>query len=123
MSTDEPAPEDLAEALESEGADTDTEPDMGDTDTDTGAGIQLPGGDIATRFFDSGREGPAPADLQNQYGIESRGIAVMMRGLMRIAVGDGTPPIVDMTVGAVMWYSEQADTQESTDVETPEGVP
>jgi len=60
-----------------------------------------PAGSIAGRLFDGNARGPAVGELQSDYNL-NREIAVPLRGVMRIADGDGVPPIAEIILGVVL---------------------
>jgi len=69
-----------------------------------------PAGSIAGRLFDGNARGPAVGELQSDYNL-NRELAVPLRGVMRIADGDGVPPIAEIVLGVVLLLlSRQAGT-------------
>lgn len=79
-------------------------PDNPFTDTpnaDTG-GTQ-PASSPIDRLFDGSAPGPATQELEADYGM-SKHQAVLGRGIMRTATGDGIPPIFEILFGGGMWF-------------------
>ena len=60
-----------------------------------------PAGSIASRLFDGNARGPSVGELQADYDL-GREVAVPLRGVMRIADGDGVPPIAEIILGVVL---------------------
>jgi hypothetical protein len=71
--------------------------DMGGTDSmaDTGSSSPL------DRLFDGSAPGPSVGELRADYSMP-QWLAVMSRGIMRVATGDGVPPIAEIIIGGVM---------------------
>jgi hypothetical protein len=57
-----------------------------------------PAGSIAGRLFDGNA---SVGELQADYDL-NREIAVPLRGVMRIADGDGVPPIAEIILGVIL---------------------
>jgi hypothetical protein len=53
------------------------------------------------RLFDGSAPGPQVGELKADYDMP-QWLAVLSRGIMRVATGDGVPPIAEIVIGGVM---------------------
>jgi len=65
-----------------------------------------PGGNVLERLFDGSAQGPAVTQIESDYGL-AREISISLRGIMRIADGDGVPPIAEILLGVVLYVLSQ----------------
>ena len=65
-----------------------------------------PGGSIMQRLFDGSAPGPSVTEIESDYGL-AREISISLRGIMRIADGDGVPPIAEILMGVVLYVLSQ----------------
>lgn len=72
--------------------DLDNEPATPDTDA---------GGSIVDRLFDGGARGPNTTELAQEYGFDEWS-ALVVRGVLRAAPGDGMPPVGDISIGGML---------------------
>lgn len=72
-----------------------------------GAGAFSGEGPIA-RLFDGSAPGPDVAELRADYDLP-RPLAMIARGVLRVASGDGVPPIFDILMGVVLLFWQQQD--------------
>lgn len=59
------------------------------------------GGTPMDRLFDGSAPGPAVGELKADYEMP-QWLAVTSRGIMRVATGDGVPPIAEIVIGGAM---------------------
>lgn len=71
--------------------------DMGGSSGMADAGSSSP----LDRLFDGNAPGPSVGELRADYSMP-QWLAVMSRGIMRVATGDGVPPIAEIVIGGVM---------------------
>lgn len=69
------------------------------------------------RLFDGSADGPAVDDVQRDYGIP-REIAVIVRGTVRAATGDGIPPIAEIAIGGGLFAIKRSDVSTGAGEET-----
>jgi hypothetical protein len=75
-----------------------------------------PAGSVAGRLFDGNARGPSVGELQSDYNL-NRELAVPLRGVMRIADGDGVPPIAEIVLGVILLILAR---QSGTDADEPD---
>lgn len=95
--TEPPSPDELGAASDP------TDPDMAPAD-DPGGGTT----DIFSRLFDGSIPGPPVEQLQADYGL-GKPESIGLRGCMRVAGGDGVPPIFEMVFGGALFVLQQRD--------------
>lgn len=71
--------------------------DMGGEEELSGGG----GGSPMDRLFDGDAPGPQVGELKADYEMP-QWMAVLSRGIMRVATGSGVPPIAEILIGMVM---------------------
>lgn len=75
----------------------------------------MPGGGSGplSRLLDGNADGPQVPELMQQYGIDSRPIAIACRGCVRVGTGSGIPPLAEILIGGVLLFlSQQSDSDE-----------
>ncbi len=81
----------------------------------------MPGGGSGplSRLLDGNADGPQVPELMQQYGIDSRPIAIACRGCVRVGTGSGIPPLAEIVIGGVLLFLSQSDSDEpdATDME------
>ena len=95
----------------SDGRDSPFEPVEGETAEDPAADTGSPSrfGGPVDRLFDGSVGGPSVNELNGEYGI-GREWSIALRGIIRVATGDGIPPAAEILLGSVMgFYSMQGD--------------
>lgn len=73
----------------------DSSDDMGGMDDAAGSGSPM------ERLLDGSAPGPSVQELRADYSMP-QWLAVMSRGIMRVATGEGVPPIAEIVIGGVM---------------------
>ncbi|MBC9985161.1 hypothetical protein E4P24_02080 [Haloferax sp. AS1] len=71
------------------------EADAGKNDGDSSGGV-------FAALFDADATGPAVSQLRSEYPDLPRGSHYLLRMLIRVSGGDGTPPVVDGAVGTTL---------------------
>lgn len=74
-------------------------------------------GNILKPLLDGSAEGPTVGEVQSDYDIEDKGLALMVRAGIRAGTGEGVPPIVEFFIGFIMYQYKQSD---DADDEGPE---
>jgi len=75
---------------------------------------QQSGSSISDRLFDGSAAGPSKMELTGEYGLEEWS-ALVLRGVLRAAPGDGMPPIGDISLGGILGIKKYtAEPQQST---------
>ncbi|GGC53068.1 hypothetical protein [Haloferax sulfurifontis] len=69
--------------------------DAGESDGDSSKGV-------FAALFDADATGPAVSQLRSEYPDLPRGSHYLLRMLIRVSGGDGTPPVVDGAVGTTL---------------------
>lgn len=59
------------------------------------------GGSPMDRLFDGSVPGPDVAELKRQYELP-QWLAITSRGIMRVATGDGVPPVAEIVIGGAL---------------------
>ncbi len=64
---------------------------------------ELGGGSPMDRLFDGNAPGPSVGELKADYEMP-QWMAVLSRGIMRVATGSGVPPIAEIVIGSIMGF-------------------
>lgn len=79
------------------------------------------GESIIDRLFDGNLSGPPLAEFKHDYGFTTPR-ALMLRGVARVAPGDGVPPIGEMLIGGFLEARQRATSAASEDNDNGQGA-
>lgn len=66
------------------------------------------------RLFDGNAQGPSTTELKADYGVP-QWLAITLRGILRVATGEGVPPLFEITFGGAMGAYKYADSADLGD--------
>lgn len=102
--SDAPSPGATFEDVDAEGAANHADAE-GAAAPDSG---MLGGEGPISRLFDGSAPGPSVEELRMDYELP-RPLAMIARGILRVASGDGVPPIFDIVMGSVLFIMQQQE--------------
>ena len=70
------------------------------------------------RLFDGSAPGPSVGELEGDYGL-GKPWSIFGRGCVRVATGDGIPPIVEIVIGAALGTRKLMDESADDGIDQP----